>query len=405
MLKIGRIAVAVSLLAVALLAATQGASASERDVSISELTIDEDALCEVRDQWLDEMLASNEPGTWAKTKFEPTDAQLEQLGLPSGDILRAGDYSRPTLVTKDGRYIPVGYDELQEAFVQSLAAKNDGSGNEKKGRGRSASGGQETAPAEPTIATYAGTGCLGIRPGALLLSVTSNSIGWCSMAHVYGSAGAYDISTAGHCGKPGTTATVIAGLGNRGDATGVILLDFGQFATSKDAGLGNDWALIDIYSRYQNLVTPTMCFWGGPRGKYTATGALVGVSFPGNSLIPTVSADPNPFLAQTIVHYGHGAGVGAGGTPRAGEAIAWGSTHFMFFGAISPGDSGSGANTLTGDSVGANMEAAGILTHLYVDPLMRKGLGIMGGTRATAVSGTLANGQMVPYPAPIPGLP
>lgn len=76
----------------------------------------------------------------------------------------------------------------------------------------------------------------------------------------------------------------------------------------------------------------------------------------------------------------------------------------MFIGAITPGDSGSGANTLTGDTVGANMEAAGIMTHIYVDPLMRQGIGIMGGTRATKV-GTPTNGQIVPYPVPIQGLP
>ena len=393
--RIVRAAVAVVLLATVLLGTT-GASAGDSGVSIEGFTIDEDALCDVRDQWMDQMLRDHEPGTWAKMKFEPTDAQLDALGLPSSEILRAGDYTRPTLVTKDGRYIPLSYEELREAFAGSLAA-----GGRK---GKPSSRDTEDAPG-PTVATFAGTGCLGIRPGALLLSVTPNSIGWCSMAHVYGSPGAYDISTAGHCGKTGATATVIAGLGNRGDATGVILLDFGRFGTSHDGGLGKDWALIDIYSQYQSLVTPTMCAWGGPRGKYTATGAVVGVTFPGNSLVPTVTVDPNPFLAQTIVHYGHGTGVGAGGTPRAGEAIAWGSTHFMFFGAISPGDSGSGANTLAGDTVGANMEAAGIMTHLYIDPLMRKGLGIMGGTRATSVSGTLANGQIVPYPAPLPGLP
>jgi hypothetical protein len=401
MQKLGRIATVVSLLAVALFATT-GASASNRDVHVSGFTIDKDAMCDVRDQWMKEMRATNAPGTWAKMKFEPTNAQLDRLGLPSKEILSARSYSRPTLVTKDGRYIEVGYDELQQAFAASMKA--GGNGGTKGGKPGSGDGGGGTA-AGPTVATFAGTGCLGIRPGALLLSVTSNSIGWCSMAHVYGSAGAYDISTAGHCGKTGDTATVIAGLGNRGDATGVILLDFGKFATSHDGGLGNDWALIDIFPQYQSLTTPTMCFWGGPRGTYTATGELVGVDFPGNSLVPEVTLTPDPFLAQTIVHYGHGTGVGAGGTPRAGEAIAWGASHFMFFGAISPGDSGSGANTLTGDAVGANMEAAGIMTHLYIDPLMRQGLGIMGGTRATAVAGTLANGQIVPYPAPVPGLP
>jgi hypothetical protein len=77
----------------------------------------------------------------------------------------------------------------------------------------------------------------------------------------------------------------------------------------------------------------------------------------------------------------------------------------MFTGVLTPGDSGSGSNTLAGDTVGATMEAAGINTHIYVDPLMRKGIGIMGGTRATQVAGTLANGQIVPYPVPAPGLP
>ena len=353
-----------------------GGVAAAEQTQITPLRIDPQAMCEVRDRWVDEILATHDAGTWAKMNFRPTDAQLNKLGLPSSDILSSRSYERPTLVTKDGRFYDVSPAQLQQAFA-----------------------------AGPTAATVAGAGCLGIRPGGLLLSVTANSIGWCSLAHVYGSAGSYDISTAGHCGKAGDSATMVAALGNRGDATGVILLDFGRFATSHNGGLGNDWALIDIFPQYQNLVTPTMCFWGGPRGSYTKTGRVVDVTFPNNALVPTISLNPDPFLAQTIVHYGHGTAVGAGGTPRAGEAIAWGASHFMFFGAISPGDSGSGSNTLTGDAVGSNMEAAGINTHLYVDPLMREGLGIMGGTRVTAVSGTVANGQIVPYPAPVPGLP
>ena len=369
-----RVGLAVMLLALGLQGGWAGAA---EQTEIAPLRIDPQAMCEVRDQWVDEILAHNEPGTWAKMDFEPTDAQLNKLGLPSSDILSSRSYERPTLVTKDGRFFDVSPAQLQQAFEA----------------------------AGPTATTAAGAGCLGIRPGGLLLSVTPNSIGWYSLAHVYGTAGSYDISTAGHCGKTGDTATMVAALGNRGDATGVILLDFGRYATSKDGGLGNDWALIDIFAQYQNLVTPTMCFWGGPRGSYTKTGRLVDVTFPKNRLVPTITLTPDPFLAQTIVHYGHGTAVGTGGTPRAGEAIAWGATHFMFFGAISPGDSGSGSNTLTGDTVGANMEAAGINTHLYVDPLMRQGLGIMGGTRVTAVNGTVANGQIVPYPAPAPGLP
>lgn len=378
MKKLLRTIVVVGLVAAALQAGG-GAQAAEQ-ISLGQFRPDADAWCEIQKQWTDDLLANNEPGTWAKMKFEPTDAQLKSLGLPSSEILSSRRYPTPTLVTQDGEFHDIPVSELEQAM-----------GSARQGL-------------LPAVTTYGGTGCMGIRPGALLLTVTSNSIGWCSMAHVYGSAGGYSISTAGHCGKTGDVATVVAAFGNRGDATGVVLLDFGTYAQSHDGGLGNDWALINIASEYQSLTTPTMCVWGGPRGSYEKTGSVVGVSFPGNSLIPTVSLTPDPLLAQTIVHYGHGAGVGAGGTPRAGEAIAWGASHFMFTGAISPGDSGSGSNTLLGDTVGANMEAAGINTHLYIDPLMRQGIGIMGGTRVTAV-GTPADGQIVPYPIPITGLP
>ena len=363
-----------------------GWARAEDPLTIREFTVDHEAMCDLTEQWTDELLATHEPGTWAKMDFELTDAQLARLGLPSTDVLTSRRYPKPTLVTKDGRFIDVPVGELEAAM----------------GRGRSGSGSSDS---EPTVATFGGTGCLGIRPGALLLLISGGSIGWCSMAHVYGSAGGYDISTAGHCGKTGDPATVIAGTGNRGDATGLVLLDFGHFAHSTDGGLGRDWALIDIDPAYQSLVTPTMCVWGGPRGTYAKTGSLVGITVPRRVGLPSVTVTPDPTLAQTIVHYGHGAGVGAGGTPRAGEAISCGSSHFMFSGAISPGDSGSGANTVLGDTVGANMQAAGIITHIWIDSLMRSGIGIMGGTRATQVSGTLANGQIVPYPIPIAGLP
>lgn len=63
-------------------------------------------------------------------------------------------------------------------------------------------------------------------------------------------------------------------------------------------------------------------------------------------------------------------------------------------------DSRSGINTVGGDTVGATMEAAGILSHIWIDPLMRSGIGIMSGARAMQVSGTLANGQLVGLPGP-----
>jgi hypothetical protein len=367
----GRLALALLLaLPLILTPGVTGQAAETHGLQLSEFTVDRDALCEIRDEWINDILATYPQGTWAPMKLEPTDSQLHRMGLPSSDVLLSRRYPRPTIVTQDGRFQEIPLDEFNTSMESAM---------------------------DPALASFAGTGCLGIRPGAFLLLLNGGSVGWCSLAHVYGSS----ISTAGHCGKKGDTATVIAAVGNHAGAAGPVLLDFGTFSSSTgDAGVGNDYAQIGISSAYQNLVTPTMCFWGGPRGVYTDTGGTV--VFDANKGELTVN--PDPFLPQAIVHYGHGAGIGAGGTPRVATSIHWGTSHFMFIGAITPGDSGSGANTLTGDAVGANMEAAGIITHIYVDPLMREGIGIMAGTRTTKV-GTPTNGQIVPYPVPISGLP
>ncbi len=350
------------------------------DVTFSEFTIDKDAMCDIRDEWIEDILATHEPGTWAEMRVELTDSMLAKMGLPPRDILLGMRFPVPTMVAPDGRTMEVELPSPVEAQMD----------------------GHELF----TPTSYAGSGCFGLRPGALLLIITDDSIGWCSMAHAYGSPGNYDLSTAGHCGKGGTPATAIAALGNH-EEFGLpvpVLLDFGQLSGSRDGGLGADYARISVDNQWQHLVSPTMCFWGGPWGQYEDKGHIVDFEFPRRGLVPEVTLDPNPFLAQTITHYGHGTGVGTGGTPRTGEAIAWGDSHFMFFGAISPGDSGSGSNVITGDGIATLNQAAGINTHLYVDPLMREGLGIMGGTRVTKL-GTVADGQLLPYPIQAPLLP
>ena len=373
----------IAALAAALVGGTTPAQAYQaKKARLSEFTIPKANMAELRQLYFAQLRRRADESGWAELRFNLGDRALRLMRLPSKRFLLRHRFERPTL-------------------VYPTAPKGKGGGG-----GGGSSGGSDSSPvALPAVATFAGTGWFGIRPGAFILLIGGNSIGWCSAAHVFGTPGNYDISTAGHCGKPGDVATVIAAFGNRGDVAGPVLLDFGQFGASHDGGLGNDWALIDIYPQYQNLVTPTMAFWGGPRGVFTKTGAVASVVSSGKfPFVQGITVNPDPFLAQQIVHYGHGTGVGAGGTPRSGTAIAWGQSHFMFFGAISPGDSGSGSNTLLGDTPGANMEAAGINTHLYIDPLMRKGLGIMGGTRTTAV-GTPANGQLVSYPVPAPILP
>jgi hypothetical protein len=368
-MKHRRVASAVA--ALSLMAGLGGAGAAHASViKINEFKLSNTQLGQLRARWVKQIYANHKMGTWAPMKFNLSDADLKIMGLPSKKVLLAHRYKTPTAF-KNGRLVRLG-------------AKG-------KGKGTKADG--------PAVASFAGTGFFGIRPGAWLLFIDTNagSVGWCSAAHVYGSPGAYSISTAGHCGKVGQTATVIGAVGN--DTP--VLIDFGKFtASTGDAGIGKDWALIGVDSTWQSLVTPTMAFWGGPIGSYKATGEVVSADLSKGDLAVT----PNPTLVQDIVHYGHGAGAGAGGTPRTALALNWRSNYFTAFGVITPGDSGSGSNTLTGDAIGANRQAAGINTHIYVDSSLATGLGTFAGTRVTLV-GTPANGQIVPYPAPVPGAP
>jgi hypothetical protein len=354
-------------------------TAQARTPTIDEYHLGARKVAKLRTHWVNRLESRYGTNTWAPMRFKLHNRDLRLMGLPPKRVLLAHRYRVPTAVYPNGKMVRL--------------------------KNRKGGGGSSGSTSSPGVIAYAGAGYFGIRPGAWLLLLTKNSIGWCSMAHVYGSPGSYQISTAGHCGKPGDVGTVIGALGDHTvDGHPVpVLLDFGAFKTSQSAGLGKDWSLISVYPQDQSLVTPTMAFWGGPIGMYTSQGDVLNVKLTGRQ--PQISGNPNPALVQQIVHYGHGTGIGAGGTPRSGTAITWKPNYFMFFGAISPGDSGSGANTLTGDALGDNREAAGIMTHLWIDSQLRQGVGIMAGTRATQVQASLANGQILPYPAPVPVAP
>lgn len=377
------IRVALALLALTLLSVAVAATAEARTYKFKEFRLPESRMDRLEQRFADRIESRYPPGTWAPMRYDLRNRDLRLMGLPRKRVLLKRRFRRPTAVYPSGKTV-------------RLRTAADKGGGGKKGGGPSGGSG-----ADPAIISFAGAGFFGIRPGAWVLLINDGSIGWCSLAHVYGSPGSYSISTAGHCGEVGDRATVIGALGNR-TVNGVpvpVLIDFGKFTKSTgDGGIGRDWALIGVDAPYQPLVTPTMAFWGGPIGMYTATGEVVSA----NLVSGNVSVNPDPALVQQVVHYGHGIGIGAGGTPRSGTAITWRPDYFTFFGALAPGDSGSGSNTLTGDSVGANREAAGINTHIYVDVSMRTGAGLMAGTRATLVNATLANGQILPYPAPTP---
>ncbi len=205
----------------------------------------------------------------------------------------------------------------------------------------------------------------GIRPGAWILFPS-----WCTTNFVFGNpdTGPAYIGTAGHCGSAGQEVTLVAAPG--------VLMNIGSIVSSTNNGIGDDFALIEIYPEMVQYVNPSMSVVAGPTGT------------------------KSPAFGDAIVHTGHGAGVGTGGTPRAG-VITWtggaGSeaSGYGWDGAATPGDSGSGVRAATGQAVGN-------LTHLVVGtnylPAYIAGTNI---NRILALAGVpLATSSLIPNPLP-----
>lgn len=170
---------------------------------------------------------------------------------------------------------------------------------------------------------------IGIRPGAWMISPAG-----CTMNFVFRSGTNYAIGTAGHCTKAGDPVVLITlapGTANP------VLVEIGTTSVSRNNGIGDDFALVPINPVLSSWVSPTMSVVAGPCGAYTGSGP------------------------ETVFHYGHGVGIGTGGTPRAGVALTWQANAFGWDGAGIFGDSGSAVR------VGTGMQAAGDLTHLVVD--------------------------------------
>ena len=246
----------------------------------------------------------------------------------------------------------------------------------------------------------AGLAYPGIRPGLWLVTVIANSkeIGfvWCTANFVFVKTGTYGLGTAGHCAAkdalgayPDVTAYVVPPP-TSGKLPGIYHI--GKFVLSHNNGIGDDFAMIQIYPQYSSWVNPTMEVWGGPVGTYTAT-------------LPTV-----------VKWFGHGVVVGTGGTARAGFAPIWTArkgTAFAWYGPSTEGDSGSGVEAI--GTAGPDL-AAGDLTHLVIFDgrvgCNKKGCtvsageilpGMMAGTRITKIlsiaSGwSLVNGSLAPVP-------
>jgi len=218
----------------------------------------------------------------------------------------------------------------------------------------------------------------GIGTGQWLLTLlgsdgSDSTAGWCTANFVFASSGRYGLGTAGHCGTAGqrVSALVVPPVGS-GKLPGVFQI--GTIKISRDNGIGDDFAVIEIDAAYQGWMNATMPYWCGPTGAYTGNTAL------------------------SVAHFGYGTAVGTGGTPRAGVVLRWdaeGGTAFSWASPAAPGDSGSGVVVL--DVTGR--PAAGNLTHLAVDAAGNV-IGVAG-TRiakmlSIADSWTLVNGAVSP---------
>jgi hypothetical protein len=192
-----------------------------------------------------------------------------------------------------------------------------------------------------------GIAFLGIRPGHLIIvfNGTGGNFSLCTSNFVFRDGSNFAIGTAGHCGNVGDQVTMLTAPR--------VLVDIGTITKSTgDAGVGKDFALISIKPALNNMVSPSMAFWGGPKAAY-----------PGNR-VPTV-----------IKHIGWGLAIGTGGTPRLGVGMFYNpAADYTFIGVVTPGDSGSGAEAGDGTAVGN-------ITHIDVTFNAKHGL-------VTTVAGT-----------------
>ena len=202
---------------------------------------------------------------------------------------------------------------------------------------------------------------VGIRPGAWMIAPAG-----CTMNFIFQQSGTYAIGTAGHCVDRRGQEVVLLTLAPGG--SNPVLVEVGQVLKLHDNGIGDDFALVSIRPNLQSQVSPTTAVIAGPCGQYGGNGP------------------------ETVAHYGHGLGIGTGGTPRAGVALTWGRDHFGWDGAAIFGDSGSPVRV-------TDLKAAGDLTHLVVNS--RYLPSFIAGTRiqkmlAIANGYSLANSRLCP---------
>jgi hypothetical protein len=241
------------------------------------------------------------PSAWAGAPAAGTPAAAAPLSAVPGATPYAGGWAIPLKAATPSWYTPALAARVHASPGVPVALPND-------------------APLPSEI---------GIRPGSWMLEPAG-----CTMNFVFRSGTNFAIGTAGHCanaGDPVVLVTLAPGTANP------VLVEIGTVSVSRNNGIGDDFALVPINPVLNAWVSPTMSVVAGPCGSYTGSGP------------------------ESVWHYGHGVGIGTGGTPRAGVALTWQAAAFGWDGAGIFGDSGSAVR------VGTGLQAAGDLTHLVVD--------------------------------------
>lgn len=184
-------------------------------------------------------------------------------------------------------------------------------------------GSTEPAPLDAPL-----PGEAGIRPGSWMISPYH-----CTMNFVFTNGVDLAIGTAGHCtdrlGQPITLLTLAPG------GPDPVLVTIGKVLMRANAGVGRDFALISIDPSLRSWVTATIAGVGGPCRRFGGTSQ------------------------QLLAYYGHGLGIGTGGTPRAGVSTVWSAGWYEWSGPVNFGDSGGAVRV-------NDMRAAGNLTHVGV---------------------------------------
>lgn len=211
----------------------------------------------------------------------------------------------------------------------------------------------------PHVASVGGSG-LPLSPGSWLFSPN-----WCTLNFVFRerATGALAIGTAGHCIREGQVAKELAIEVHPDGTTVGLLRTIGVGRASWGGGIGHDFALIEISPTYVPFVDPAIRGAHGPCGVYDGSLATGPSTWVPNTPFPLTAG------GLPLVHVGHGAIVGTGGTIRAATGDEprpdqIGTTHFAMHGAVGSGDSGSPVRLGAFDMDGVlGLSAVGILTH------------------------------------------